>query len=281
MAIVSIFTQNGTFYKGFSTDVEVMVVSGGGGGGSGRVDVSGIARFGGPGGGGSAWNSSFFPASILGISEIVSVGLGGSGGAPAGTGIMNGNAGQDGQYSYFGNYITALPGSGAIGGNNASATGALGGPSTYSGTGAAGGTSGGGVGATGGTGSLNGAGGGGAGGTIGTAETVSSTGAGGTSLNNYLTSAYIGGGAASATVGTPFGGIPCFFPPQLAAGGGGGGGGSPQAYGGINNYPLDNSGSGGSGRFGGGGGGGGAQTAGGMSGAGGRGGDGLIVIIAI
>lgn len=226
--------------------VRVICIGGGGGGGNGNSSSDS-----GAGGGGGGRVEQFFPASLLGSTETVTIGNGGGSGA----------AGSD---TTFGAWLRA--GGGGAGGNNGGDSGAGGvgfGKGADSQTTAytagnpsiAGGASGGkggtlaSAGGAGGSGYLAGAAGGGAGGSTTTGGSGGSQLARGTALSG----ATAGNNAADCTQYEPIGGA-------------GGGGGSNGANGGNG------------GKYGGGGGGGGGSS-GGASGSGGSGASGFCQVV--
>src|SRR5687768_15156322 len=78
---VQIFTADGTWTKpAGAKSVEVILIGAGGGGGSGRCGAAGGIRCGGGGASGGARAHETFDASVLGATESVTVGTGGTGG---------------------------------------------------------------------------------------------------------------------------------------------------------------------------------------------------------
>ena len=257
--------------------VHVLVFGGGGGGGSGRNNAGGDAS-GGAGGGAGTRVEMTVAASILGATESITVGAGGTGGASQTVSATNGNAGSSGGSSSIGTLMFAYGGNGGSGGSTA---------------GSGGGTSGGGLGelAAGGTlysafggngfssssssagnpGAMGGlrAGGGGGGGGFASFSPGSQAGAAGGLGGSLLkrtafTSVNTGGGGSAGTGGTPGNGQNST---NYYVGGNGGGGGASGALltsGGAGGYPSAGGGGGGS--------------AFGASGAGGNGGDGYVRI---
>lgn len=260
--------------------VSIIAIGAGSGGGSGRKGAISSVRCGGGGGAGGGFAHITLPASILGATETVTIGAGGTGGAAQTTNSTNGNAGTNGGRSAFGNWLQA--GGTVSGGNGGTATAGAGGlvsnggfpdssPNTR-------GNGGGAASVTGGAGSTGGgnhyaACGGGAGGGITVGNVASAGGTGGGFSSSTTEGGYAGaivGGTAGGTstaggagntagVGAPVGGT-----------GGGGGGGST----------TTNGGAGGAGAtYGAGGGGGGAAVNGvGNSGAGGAGASGIVIV---
>jgi len=114
---VTVYTSSTTWTKPTGAKVvEVICIGGGGGGASGRKGAASSTRLGGSGGGGGACAKNTFNADLLGASETVTVGAGGTGGAAVTASSTNGNAGNTGGDSSFGNWIIARGGGGGIGG---------------------------------------------------------------------------------------------------------------------------------------------------------------------
>lgn len=277
---VQIFTADGTWNKPTGAmSVSITMLGGGGGGGSGRKGATGTARSGGGGGAGGGWGQITFPASILGSSESVTVGTGGSGGVSQTTSTTNGNAGVAGGNTSFGTWLRVLGGARGNGGTTSATGNASGGsgfPSvggyTVGGQGGTTNPSSGVASATPATTAMTGGGGGG-GGSITSGNTASPGGLGG-AVGTSITSGYgtqISGGTSGATSTT--GGSGNASPTNSAVGGSGGGGGGAST--------TTNAGAGGAGApYGAGGGGGGAATNSvGDSGAGGDGADGIVIVI--
>src|ERR1700749_1413688 len=119
-------------------NLEIIMVGGAGGGGSGRRGAAGTVRCGGATGACGA-----VVRLVLNVSSIMAdfptgivpcwVGFGGAGGAAVTTDNTNGNAGQNGDYTWFGgmSYILATLGGGGGGGT---ATGATAGGALQGGT---------------------------------------------------------------------------------------------------------------------------------------------------
>lgn len=295
------FSSSGTYTPSPGvTLVDVILFGAGGGGGSGARQATGAIASGGGGGGGGGVARGRFTAAQIGASQVVTIGVAGSGGAAQTTNNSAGNSGMAGDDTSLGALLRATGGgAGSGGGLAAGSGGGGGGGSTPAGnasgaTGGAGGATGGGGGsAAGGAGSgypgggsgggggpaTGGAGlqggpcpgassGGGAGGGITAANAASNGGQGG--------SVYVAGNASNAQGGVAGGAVNGAdgwtngAGPLEQAGAGGGGGASG----------LVTAGNGGAGGFpGGGGGGGGAHQNGGSGGAGGAGGSGFAVIV--
>jgi len=266
---VQVFTSSGTWSKPTNAKmVHVVCIGGGGGGGSGakRSAVSVAGGGGGAGGGGHTFVT--VAASLLGSSESVTVGLGGSGGTAQTTNDTNGSNGAGGGTSSFGSWLkanggfagnagtTTAGGSGSVGGAGVS-SGGLGG--NGGGAASAGGT----AGNTGNEGAGGGGGGGGAGVTGGGA--VGDGGAGGVIAASPVT-ASAGGINSSSTAAVAGTANTSNF---IAGSGGGGGYSSTTAAGGT----------GGAGGAPGGAGGGGGGAVGFTSGAGGAGANGRVIVI--
>ena len=118
---VTVYTSSTTWTKPTGAKVvEVICIGGGGGGASGRKAATGTTRLGGSGGGGGACAKNTFYADLLGASETLTVGAGGTGGASVSVNSTNGNAGVDGGNSSFGNWLIARGGGGGVGGTNSS-----------------------------------------------------------------------------------------------------------------------------------------------------------------
>jgi hypothetical protein len=251
--------------------VRVQLWSGGGGGASGRKGAAGTIRCGGGGGGSGGYYDSILDASILGATETVTIGAGGTAGGSIATNSTNGLAGGQGGTTSFGAHVSLFGGNGGSGGTNA--TGNAGGGGVGGNT--AGGASTTGANGVNGTPSTTGttctqaSGGGAAGAGITTANAASTGAAGGRfPLLNYTGGAggTINGSGANGTsmAALPTTGVPC------GASGGGSGGSST----------TGNAGAGGNGGFPGGGGAGGGAAVDdvGNSGAGGAGGSGAAII---
>jgi hypothetical protein len=260
--------------------VYVLMFGGGGGGGSGRKrSIGGLttAAGGAPAGGGGGRTELWIPASLLGATETVTVGAGGTGGAAQTTDNTNGSAGTAGDSTTFGSWATARSGSRGDGGTTSTPSGGNGGGglgefslanSTYSASGGQGGTTTGGAGNSGGYRPGGGGGGGGFSANDTTARNGGVGGLGGALLNSGVGTTG-GGGTAGNTSGAPNGGAGAAASSYFVGGSGGGGGASASTTagnGGAGGYPS-----------GGGGGGGAGYTV--DSGAGGNGGDGYVRVV--
>jgi len=267
---VQIFTSSGTWTKpAGAVAVDVVVISAGGGGGSGRKAGVAAQASGGGGGGGGSYSMRNISAALLGATEAVTVGIGGTGGASVTANSTNGNIGVTGGNSSFGAWIQVTGGGGAGAATNASGPAGAGSSSRamfQGGNGSAGGAGAGTL-TAGSNANVSGAGGG-AGGGLPAAATVGFTGsAGGTALGSWFS----GGTATGGTIGGNGGSAPSVTVGFAASGSAGAGGGSSV---------TGNAGNGGNGgTYGGAGGGGGAGLDSvGNSGAGGNGADGIVVV---
>jgi hypothetical protein len=260
--------------------VYVLMFGGGGGGGSGRKrSVSGLATAasGGSGGGAGGRTELWIPASLLGATETVTVGAGGTGGAANTTNDTNGLPGSGETSSSFGSLALARAGSSGAGGSTTAISGGQGGggltetsasASYYDSNGASGSTGSGGNGSRGG---YKAGGGGGGGGFTASSSTARAGGTGGLggALFDASTSSTAGGGTAGNTSGAPNGGPGAAASSYFVGGSGGGSGASSSATagnGGAGGYPAGGGGGGGAGY---------AVT----SGAGGNGGNGYVRVV--
>lgn len=100
---VQVFTSSGTYTAPSGLKYAIVEVVGGGGGGGSALTVSGSASGGGGGGGGYA--KKLISATTIGVSQTVTIGALGAGGAPS-------NAGSAGGNTTFGALLTANGGSG-------------------------------------------------------------------------------------------------------------------------------------------------------------------------
>jgi len=273
---VQIFYSSGTWTKpAGAKSVDVLCIAGGGGGGSGRVNAG--TNGGGGGAGGGIYNRSGLPASVLGATESVTVGAGGTGGASVNGPNAQGQNGVTGGNSSFGT-TTPFVFAGGGGGGTGSAGGAGGSPNGRS-VFIGGYAGGGGSAAAGGaaaSGSILGAGGGGGGGGCNTTGTFF---IGGNGFPSFASVPTGGGQSIGGQTAGSAGGSGHSLNSVIHAGGGGAGGAG---------NATGNGGAGGNGGlYGGGGGGGGccgwypgsgtpAQTY--SSGAGGTGANGIVIV---
>lgn len=194
---VDIFLTSGTWTKRpGATSVHVTCIGAGAGGGSGRVSASGTLATGGAGGSGGGYTDVVIPVDVLGATETVTVGTGGTGGAAVLTDSTNGNQGTSGGASSFGTRARASggnPGSGGL------SSGAAAGNSGGSGTtiGQTGASSSGSGGAGSGPSVATYVAGGGSGGGIATTPAAVAGGAGGSSTATG-SAGPVGGSAGSA-----------------------------------------------------------------------------------
>uniref|UniRef100_UPI0035CC4E7F hypothetical protein n=1 Tax=uncultured Sphingomonas sp. TaxID=158754 RepID=UPI0035CC4E7F len=267
---VQIFTSNGTWTKALNASPTAttygVCIGGGAGGGSGRRGAAATARAGGNGGAGGGWSDLTIATSLLGATESVTVGAGGTAGASVATDDTNGAPGSAGGNSSFGAWIMAN------GGSAGAAAGIVNGTAPAGGIGGV-------IGGVGGSGNVGIA-------TVTPARPSGVAPGGGAAGGGITTGDVLRGGSfgADAGTGSPVGaagiaatnsnGQPGLTRSAVGdtRGSGGGGGGYPSITG-----PAY---SGGAGGFpGGGGGGGGAVLNGNASGAGGAGGAGLCIFI--
>lgn len=249
------FTSTGTWTKPAGvTLVHIEVIGAGGGGGGG--EGTGVAACGGGGGAGGSRVHYLLSAALLGATEVVTIGAGGTSGAGGSSGV--GSTGGTGGTTSFGSFLSQVGSAGGVGGTGASAAGGVGAATVdYIGANA--------VGATGATATENavgskggnklilgcGAGGGSGGGCNGGTPVEYAGGAGGNTLTAGGTAGTANGGAGGA---------------GSNGSGGGGGGGQDSGTGGA----------GGTSTLGGGGGGGGAGDS--VGGSGGVGGAGVVKV---
>jgi len=266
--------------------VDVYVIGGGGGGGSGRQGTTGASS---GGGGGSSGALTYMNAPVsffggAGSTIAYSVGAGGTGGLAQASTSTNGNPGNPGIISSFGNLVPVTASNGGAGGTTTTASGGnactiRSMASPISGTS---GSSSGGTGRSTADGSAStsnigwgGTSGGGGGG--GDNVTERAGGAGGAFLqydNSTVIQAGASGGTRSGTIGgsngTAYTSITTLGVFGGGTGGGGGGGGTNAIAGGKGGNGAS---------FGAGGGGGGGSVDGASSGAGGDGANGAIFVI--
>lgn len=272
--------------------IELILIGGGGGGGTGRSDVNGTLRPGGGGGGGAGYSHVIIPASMMDVTETVTVGAGGAGGVNPGAVVSNGATGTSGATSSITTLGSSiLAGGGVGGGGGSAASGGLGGAG---GRGLIMGSRGGKAANDGGVGrvdqqwrtneqlpqypqalsNLSDSGracpGGGSGGGI-TAANVGADGGDGTMFAPTNQAPATGG--VTGAVSTPAGNG--LSETGLWMGGGSGGGGA--AFGGP--PPVSGGKGGNGGNYGAGGGGGSGKSSGSVVGDGGNGGDGVVVVI--
>ena len=289
-ANVQAFTANGTWTKpAGATAVRVLLLGAGGGGGAGHCQAVSPTNpnQGGSGGAAGGYIELWLPASVLGATEAVTVGIGGTGGSGQSTAGTSGAAGGTGSNTVFGSWAVADGGWGGYGGGTAAqGSGSSGvqeaqfpliaasmfasGSTLVLLSGAGSGMSAGVAGANGYVGGFHGGGGGGGGG-ITITPTQLAGGAGGLGgAGVKSTTISRGGGGAGGTTGGGAGSAGAASSTNVIGGSGGGGGGS------------NLTGNGGAGAAGGfpnaGGGGGGACLSGFTSGAGGAGANGYALI---
>jgi len=277
---VQIFTADGTWTKPANvSQVLIWLVGGGGGGGGGQTGGVGSFAQGGEGGSGGACGFVTVPASILGATESVVVGAGGTGGAAVSTDDTRGEDGLDGGNTTFGSLYKAPGGYGGSGGNLDED---LYGQSRPGVPGVAYDSGEGGYAYNGISGypyqnqnTVLGPAGGGYGGSVSDTGTIISARFGSSvaqNLQGFGPQSSVDGGTNGSTNGNGSDGDDYVTGTLNGAGGGGGGGGS------INATAAGNGGNGGT-PGGGAGGGGASKNGGGDSGAGGTGGDGIAIII--
>lgn len=184
------------------------LVAPGGPSGSGRKGTSATVKMGGSAGGGGGVSMTVLDASIVGTTETVIVGDGGTGGAAVSASSTNGNPGVAGanNFTSFGNWLKATGGAIGLGGTAVAVAGGAGGVGNMGNGGAGGGTTvTTGVGVAGSQGTGLGAGGGGGGGGTPTANTAAAAGAGAAGApchGSALTGGAAGSGATAPTAGT-------------------------------------------------------------------------------
>jgi hypothetical protein len=126
MVDIQKFTSSGTWTKPTGAKLVVIHMLGaGGGGGSGRRGASTTVRCGGGGGAGGVLLRTELDPSLLGSTEAVTVGAGGTGGAMVTASDTNGNPGIVGGSSIFFNFKAAGGNPGAGGSATAGAGGAV------------------------------------------------------------------------------------------------------------------------------------------------------------
>lgn len=128
-----VFTSSSTFTKppGYSVfDINAWGAGGGGGSGAKSSNNDGC---GGGGGGGGAFKQMSLLSSLIGTTETITIGAGGSGGSSQATNITAGIAGTSGGQSSFGTLVIAYGGNngggGYLGSSSASSPGGTGGGS--------------------------------------------------------------------------------------------------------------------------------------------------------
>jgi hypothetical protein len=114
---LQVFPASGTWTKPVGALITAaMIISGGGAGGGGRMGAASTIRGGGGGGGSSAVEFRLWPSAVLGQTQAVTVGAGGT--CTAITGTANGNVGGNGGDSSFAG-VTADHGDGGAAGTTA------------------------------------------------------------------------------------------------------------------------------------------------------------------
>lgn len=127
---VDVFAASGTWTKpAGAVFVDVIAIGGGGGGGGGACAPVGNDRSGGGGGGAGGVVRKSFDAALLGGTESVTVGAGGTAGGPGVSSGSNGGPGGNGGNTEFGSWVKAGGGGGGQAGTNGSI--AYGGSGTY------------------------------------------------------------------------------------------------------------------------------------------------------
>jgi len=273
LARINIYTSTGgNTWNKFpdASEVSGVLIGAGGGGASGRRGAAGTDRFGGGAGAGGGYTSFKIPASVVGSTESVTVGLGGAGGTGIGADNTDGNNGTAGGSTTFGAWAIAPGGNAGSAGTAANGQGGTSNTTQGMFFNGAGGGGQNGLGSNGGFGYHYAAGGGGGGGGINVANANGNGGNGGQGSisRNSTLSGGTGGvvAGANATVGTSA---------STSEGSGGGGGGGGGATSGTFNVGKTG------GNYGGGGGGGGAVINGTAGGAGGAGANGIAIIIQV
>lgn len=104
-----IFISSGTYTPTPGMVYALVEVIGGGGGGGGCDGTTGISGAAGGGGGSGSYSKSYLSAATIGVSQAVTIGLGGSGGA------AGNNNGSNGGVSSFGSLVTANGGGAGLG----------------------------------------------------------------------------------------------------------------------------------------------------------------------
>src|SRR3990167_8856519 len=121
-SVVTVFTSSGTWTKNAGTKmVQVELWGAGGGGSGGRGGAADTARQGGNGGGAGAYAEKFYDPSVLGATELVTIGSGGAGSA-GGSSAHSGTATSGGNTT-FGSHLTAHGAAGAEGSDSLNAGG--------------------------------------------------------------------------------------------------------------------------------------------------------------